>query len=84
MGQTERQEAIAVANKILDDPNRDPDSGESILARQFRRLGDPNEVHPQAAFDAIVPELLRTMHDSISRDWIRKYKASMFAERRRR
>lgn len=34
----EMKSATVTANELLDDPHRDPDSNESILARQFLRL----------------------------------------------
>ena len=33
----EHEEAIALANKVLDDASRDPDSDLSMLSRQFLR-----------------------------------------------
>lgn len=37
----EKEQAIRIANKILDTPYADPDSDESVLARQFLRLLEP-------------------------------------------
>ena len=37
MGLTELEEAVSLANRILDTPAHDPDSMESVLSRQFLR-----------------------------------------------
>jgi hypothetical protein len=37
---TERQEALRIANRILDRPNGDPDDDLAILARQLIRVSE--------------------------------------------
>ena len=37
----EREDALKLADRILDEPGEDPDSDISILARQFLRANEP-------------------------------------------
>lgn len=41
MSESEKDFAIRLANKVLDDTARDPDSDLSVLARQFLRASEP-------------------------------------------
>lgn len=42
---SERDEAIALANRVLDRPSGDPDDDLAVLARQFLRALEPRDEH---------------------------------------
>lgn len=48
---SELDEAVDLANKVLDRPNADPDDDLAILARQFLRALE----REQALYDAAMP-----------------------------
>jgi hypothetical protein len=54
---TERDDAIALANKVLDTPNRDPDDDLSMMSRQFLR-----------AIEALAKLRPETVSEHIARD----------------
>lgn len=59
---SERREAIQLAKRILDDASLDPDSDESVLARQLLRRIEANETLHQLLRDAQSDPYLDLIH----------------------
>jgi hypothetical protein len=59
---TEREKAIELANKILDNASRDPDSDLSMMARQF--------VRSQELIALVRLELAQLVVDRLKQDWM--------------
>lgn len=52
---TEREQALILANAVLDDPYYDPDGDMSVLARQLLRRTEELEAYKAAYLELVTP-----------------------------
>lgn len=61
---TEKEQAIKLANRVLDTPNRDPDDDLSMMSRHFLRALERNTPDPRDTILAKMAEALKAFADA--------------------
>jgi hypothetical protein len=64
---SEKDDAIRLANKVLDTPNRDPDDDLSMMSRQFLRALEPTSRLRSAGFSLRIEDVRLTLYEDPDR-----------------